>query len=179
MTAIKSSMAKKKNIIPAERIASQIYLIRGQSVMLDFDLADLYGVKTKRLNEQVTRNLDRFPEDFMFRLSSEELENLRSQIATSSWGGRRTAPRAFTELGVSMLSSVLRSDRAVQINISIMRTFVKLRQMLASNEDLARKIHEHDHHISRLYEELDKLLMPPNPPQKNPIGFKVVKKDKK
>lgn len=145
--------------------------------MLDSDLALIYGVETKRLNEQVSRNIERFPEDFMFQLSDEEFEILKSQIATSSWGGRRTLPRAFTELGISMLSSVLRSPQAIEANIKIMRTFVHVRTLLANNEDLARKVAEHDQHIAVLYEELNKLMLPPDPPRKNPIGFKTVKKD--
>ncbi len=112
---------KTEALIPFERIASQIYLIRSRQVLLDSDLAELYGVSTGRLNEQVTRNRERFPEDFMFRLNAQELEILRSQSAISSWGGRRYAPRAFTEQGVAMLSSVLRSQRAVRVNIAIMR----------------------------------------------------------
>ncbi len=115
------------SVIPVENIENLIYLIRGQKVMPDRDLAALYGVETKRINEQVKRNKDRFPEDFMFQLTKEEFMNLKSQIATSRWGGRRKAPYAFTEQGVSMLSSVLNSKRAVQVNIQIMRT---LRQML-------------------------------------------------
>lgn len=125
--------------MPAERIASQIYLVRGEKVLLDEDLAALYGVETRALNQAVTRNRDRFPEDFMSQLSGEEFANLRSQTVTSSWGGRRHPPRVFTEQGVAMLSTVLRSKEALQINIAIMRTFVRLRQVLASNEDLARR----------------------------------------
>ena len=116
-------MAKGGSVIPIERIAAQIYVIRGEQVMLDSDLAELYGVPTKRLNEQVSRNLDRFPEDFMFQLTRDEFANLKSQIATSSWGGRRTAPRAFTEHGVAMLSAVLRSRQAVQVSLAVVRTF--------------------------------------------------------
>ncbi len=163
-------MAKTDSLIPIERIASQIYVIRGRRVMLDSDLAALYEVPTKRLNEQVTRNRERFPEDFMFRLSAEEFSNLRSQIATSSWGGRRVAPRAFTEQGVAMLSSVLRSKRAVQVNVAIMRTFVRLRQVLGTNEELARKVAQHDREIGVLFEHVKALLKPPDP-TKRPIGF--------
>lgn len=131
-------MAKGPSM-PAERIASQIYLVRGEKVLLDEDLAALYGVETRALNQAVTRNRDRFPEDFMSQLSGEEFATLRSQTVTSSWGGRRHPPRVFTEQGVAMLSTVLRSKEALQINIAIMRTFVRLRQVLASNEDLARR----------------------------------------
>ncbi len=139
------------SIIPVERIRRCIYLIRKQKVMLDKDLAALYGVTTKRLNEQVHRNMDRFPNDFMFQLTDDETKNLRSQIATSKKGsgGRRYNPYAFTEQGVAMLSSVLRSKRAVEVNIAIMRTFVKLREILADNALLRRKIES----MERKYDE--------------------------
>ncbi len=166
-------MARRDSLIPIERIASHIYLIRGEKVMLDEDLAELYGVSTGRLNEQVTRNRERFPEDFMFRLSAEEFANLRSQIAISSWGGRRHAPRAFTEQGVAMLSSVLRSKQAVQVNVAIMRTFVRLRQVLATNQELARKVAQHDREIEALFKHVKALLKPPGPPKKLPMGFQV------
>jgi hypothetical protein len=145
-------MAKETSlIIPAERIQQCIYLIRKQKVMLDKDLAALYGVPTKRLNEQVQRNIDRFPSDFMFQLNDEEAKVLRSQFATSKKGrgGRRYNPYAFTEQGVAMLSSVLRSKRAVQVNIAIMRTFVKLRRILEDNALLRRKIES----MERKYDE--------------------------
>lgn len=164
-------MAKTETLVPIESIASRIYLIRGEKVMLDADLAELYGVSTGRLNEQVTRNRERFPGDFMFRLSGEELAILRSQIAISSWGGRRYAPRAFTEQGVAMLSSVLRSKQAAQVNVAIMRTFVRLRQVLATNEELAHKVAQHDREIGVLFEHVKALLEPPDPPAKHPIGF--------
>ena len=131
--------------IPAPFIERRIYVIRGQKVMLDSDLAEIYEVPTKRLNEAVKRNLDRFPEDFMFRLSKEELEDWRSQIATSNPGakmGIRRAPYAFTEHGVAMLASVLNSGRAVQMSILIVRAFVKLRELAATNKDLAGKIEQ-------------------------------------
>ena len=115
-------------------------MIRKEKVILDQDLADLYGVETRAVVQAVKRNKERFPKDFMFQLSDEEFKNLKSQIVTSSWGGRRTAPYAFTEQGVAMLSSVLRSKRAVQVNIEIMRTFVKLQRMLESHEELSRKL---------------------------------------
>ena len=142
-------MPKNYSMIPVERIESAILFIRGHKVLLDADLARLYGVSAKRLNEAVRRNRDRFPDDFIFQLTSEEFgdltrqidaSNLRSQFATSSWGGRRYLPYAFTEQGVAMLSSVLRSKRAIQVNVEIMRAFVRLRRMLASNEELARKL---------------------------------------
>src|SRR5687768_5455797 len=126
--------------LPEESLFKKIYVIRGQKVLLDIDLAELYGVETKRLKEAVKRNLDRFPEDFMFVLTSKEFTNLRSQIATSSWGGTRYPPMAFTEQGIAMLSSVLNSPRAIAINIQIMRVFVKMRQMITSYKDLLEKI---------------------------------------
>ena len=163
--------AKPAPIIPVERIASRIYRIRGENVMLDADLAELYGVPTKRLNEQVTRNLERFPPDFLFELTAEEFDDLRSQIATSSWGGRRYLPRAFTEQGVAMLSSVLRGKRAVQVNVAIVRTFVRLRRLLHANQDLARKVAEHDQEIAVLFEHVRTLLEPSQPPDKPRIEF--------
>jgi hypothetical protein len=146
-----SSMPKRKTStskaisqlpVPIELIERRIFLIRSQKVMIDADLADLYQVTTGNLNLAVRRNLDRFPEDFMFQLAEKEFENLRLHFATSSWGGRRYMPYAFTEHGVAMLSSVLNSPRAVQMNILIIRAFVKLREMLATHKDLALKIEE-------------------------------------
>ena len=163
-------MADKDQIIPLEFIERRIFMIRGYKVMLDSDLAELYGVKTKALNQAVSRNKNRFPERFMFRLSNEEFENLRSQNVTSSWGGRRYSPNAFTEHGVSMLSSVLKSDKAIQINIAIIDTFVRLREMVSTHEELAAKIDEHDQQIGYLFEMLQGLLQPPSP-NKNPVGF--------
>src|SRR5579871_344717 len=130
-----------KSLIPQERIERSILLIRGEKVVLDADLATLYEVETKALTRAVRRNLDRFPEDFMFRLTDAEFSDLRSQFGTSSvWGGRRYQPYVFTEQGAAMLSSVLRSRRAVSVNVEIMRAFVRLRQVLASHADLARKL---------------------------------------
>src|SRR5512139_1817014 len=126
----------QKLAIPEERIVNQIHLIRGKKVMLDRDLAELYGVTTGNLNKAVSRNLERFPEDFMFQLTREELKNLIFQNGTSSWGGVRKLPRVFTEYGVVMLSSVLKSKRAIQVNIQIVKTFAKLREMLATHADL-------------------------------------------
>lgn len=132
-----------RSIVPIEVIEKKILLIGGQKVMLDSDLAALYGVTTKRLNEQVRRNLKRFPPDFMYQLSWEEFESLKSHFATSSsWGGRRTMPYVFTEQGIAMLSSVLNSARAIDVNIQIMRAFVKLREMMSSHRGLARKLSE-------------------------------------
>jgi ORF6N domain len=165
-------MPKSELIIPAERIASRIYLMRGEKVMLDSDLAQLYGVHTMRLNEQFKRNRDRFPADFAFQMTKEEFESLISQSAISNRGrgGRRTLPWAFTEHGVAMLSSILHSKKAVQVNISIIRTFVKLREVLATHKDLARKVERHDQQIAVLFDTVQKLLAPPNPP-KHPIGY--------
>ena len=172
--------AKSRSVIPIERIAAQIYLIRGQSVMLDADLASLYGVETKNLNKAVSRNQDGFPDDFMFHLTTEEWDALRFQIGTSNTGrgGRRYAPRVFTEQGVAMLSSVLRSKRAASVNVAIMRTFVRMRRMLATNQELARKVAQHDQEIGILFEHIQGLLEPPEPPKKQPIGFRVTDEDK-
>ena len=167
--------------VPVELIARRIYSIRGQKVMLDSALADLYQVPTKRLNEAVRRNSERSPEDFMFRLTADEATALRSQFATLETGrGRysKYAPYAFTEHGVAMLSSVLRSKRAVQMNILIVRAFVQIRELLASNKELAQRIEkleagqkEHASIIGILAEEIDELKRLPEPP-KRPIGFR-------
>ena len=133
---------ENKIMILEETVISKIYLIRGEKVMIDRDLAELYGVTTGRLNEQVKRNIDRFPEDFMFQLTESELTNLKSQIAISSWGGRRTLPYVFTEHGVLMLSSVLNSDLAIKVNIQIMRVYTKIRNMLATHKDLLLKFEQ-------------------------------------
>lgn len=133
-------MASKASIVPDERIERAIYLIRDEKVMLDSDLANLYEVETKVLIQAVKRNIDRFPHDFMFQLSNKEFADLKSQIVASSWGGRRYAPYAFTEQGVAMLSSILRSERAVRVNVEIMRAFVLLRRMLSENAELSRKL---------------------------------------
>ena len=127
-------------ILREENIASIIYMIRGERVMLDIDLAELYGVETKVLKQTVRRNLNRFPSDFMFELTKHELENLRSQIASSSWGGARYLPFAFTEQGVAMLSGILNSERAISVNIAIMRTFVQMRKLMFSNAELSQRI---------------------------------------
>lgn len=153
-------------IVHTERIERSILSIRGHRVMLDADLAELYGVTTSRLNEQVTRNKDRFPDDFAFRLTRVEWTNLKSQNAmSSSWGGRRSPPRVFTEQGVAMLSSVLKSGRAVEVNIAIMRTFVRLRAILASNGELARRLAElelkhdkHDRQIRAVFDAIRQLM---------------------
>jgi hypothetical protein len=165
----------QKPIVPAERIENCIYQLRGQRVMLDDDLAMLYEVETKALNRAVKRNLRRFPEDFMFQLSAKEFENLRYQFGTSRWGGRRYPPYAFTEQGVAMLSSVLNSKRAIQVNIEIMRAFVRLRQMLASNAGLARKLatleKKYDAQFRVVFDAIRELMTPPAPKKKRSIGF--------
>lgn len=135
-------MATKRAVIPVERIEQSIYMLRGMKVMFDSDLAALYGVETRALVQAVHRNIERFPEDFMFQTTKDEFERLKSQnvISSSRWGGRRYPPYAFTEQGVAMLATVLRSERAVQVSIAIMRTFVRLRALLATNNDLARRL---------------------------------------
>jgi ORF6N domain len=167
--------------LSVQLIERRIYLIRGQKVMVDEDLAELYEVPTKRLNQQVSRNRKRFPEDFMFRLTKTEGEALRLQIATSKKGrgGRRSLPYAFTEQGVAMLSSVLNSERAIDVNITIMRAFVKLRQMLETNEELnrkfaavIRKLSTHDKYLKVIFDELKRLNEQPTPTRKQ-IGFNV------
>ncbi|MGB2660863.1 MAG: ORF6N domain-containing protein [Candidatus Omnitrophota bacterium] len=163
--------------ISTDKIKGKIYQIRGRNVMLDKDLAELYGVTTKRLNEQVKRNIKRFPADFMFLLTNKEVMNLRSQIATSSWGGRRYVLRAFTEQGVAMLSSALNSNRAIKVNIQIMRAFVSLRRMVITYESLKRKIDEmekkYDGQFQIVFKAIKKLMEPPvKEKPKRKIGFR-------
>jgi len=164
-------------LISEQAIGQKIYLIRGQKVMLDRDLARLYEVSTGRLNEQVKRNKKRFPEDFAFLLTRQEVMILKSQIATSRWGGRRKLPYAFTEQGVAMLSGVLNSERAILVNIAIIRAFVNLRHILSSNKELAlkleqleRKIEKHDTEIHAIFEAIRQLMAPPEKPKRS-IGF--------
>ena len=181
-----------RGIIPMEVIEQKIFLIRGQRVMLDKDLAELYGVETFNLNKAVKRNIDRFPDDFMFQLVREEFENLIFHFGISStpanrreltgkagWGGTRKLPYAFTEQGVAMLSSVLRSKRAVHVNIAIMRAFVRLREILAAHKDLASKLGElekkyegHDKKIQSIFQAIRQLMEPPKK-MKRQIGFRV------
>jgi hypothetical protein len=144
------------SVIPDEAVISKIYFIRNEKVMLDNELAELYGVETRRLNEQVKRNIDRFPEDFMFQLTETEFENLKSQIATSSWGGRRKLPYVFTEHGVLMLSSVLNSDLAIKVNIQIMRVYTEIRNMLATHKDLLLKFERFE---TKLADHDDKIML--------------------
>jgi len=169
-----------RSLLSEETISDKIYFIRGQKVMLDFDLASLYEVETRRLNEQVKRNISRFPSDFMFQLNEIELENLMSQIATSSWGGIRKLPYAFTEHGVLMLSSVLKSDKAIQTNIQIMRIFTKVRQMLLDTTEIKvdilqiqKKLENHDKNIELVFSYLDELTeKKDNESERVKIGYK-------
>jgi len=164
----------RNNDISTKLIENKIYFVRGHKVMLDADLAELYGVPTKRLNEQIRRNKRRFPSDFMFQLSAQEAGNLWSQFATSRWGGRRYRPHAFTEQGVSMLSSVLNSQRAIDVNIAVMRTFVIVREIMSSNKELARKIEKlkakFDKKFRIVFQHIKELITPPLKPTKK-IGF--------
>ena len=170
----------KAEVVPLDRIEKKIYLIRGQKVMLDQDLAQLYKVPTKRFNERVKRNIERFPIDFMFQLTKSEYTVLRSQIVTSKGkGGRRYLPYVFTEQGVAMLSSVLNSKKAIKVNIQIMRAFVKLREILSTHKELAQKLKElelkidsHDQQIQSIFEVINQLLIPPEKPKKK-IGFTI------
>jgi hypothetical protein len=172
------------SIVKEQSISSLIYLIRGEKVMLDFDLANLYGVETRRLKEQVKRNINRFPEDFMFQLTNEEFIILRSQIATSSWGGSRYRHMAFTEQGVAMLSSVLNSDRAISVNIQIIRVFTRMRAMIESHKDILRKLEmlekkdiELDEKVTLIFEYLKQLeqskLEETDFKQRKRIGYKT------
>ncbi|MES2329698.1 MAG: ORF6N domain-containing protein [Bacteroidota bacterium] len=166
------------NQISEDLILTKIHFIRGQKVMLDKDLAELYNVQTKVFNQAVKRNTERFPADFAFRLSEEEFEILRSQFVTSSWGGVRYLPMAFTEQGVAMLSSILNSDLAIKVNIQIIRIFTRMREMLSTHKDILlkleeieKKVNSHDQEIQVIFEYLKQLLNPPNTPRRR-IGFK-------
>ncbi|MBC8053539.1 MAG: ORF6N domain-containing protein [Sphingobacteriaceae bacterium] len=167
------------SIIPDEIVVNKIFVIRKQKIMLDSDLAELYGVETKVLNQAINRNIERFPEDFMFRLSESEWRNLKSQFVTSSWGGRRTLPYAFTEHGVLMLSSVLNSKRAIQVNIQVMRIFTRIRQSIAENkglrseiEGIKKMVHSQNQNIEIVFQYLDELMEKrENPPPRKRIGF--------
>jgi hypothetical protein len=171
-------MVNEKSLVSVEKIEKAILLIRGQKVMLDADLAALYGVETRVLVQAVKRNIERFPDDFMLRLNREEVDSLRSQIVTLKKGrGQHSKylPYAFTEQGVAMLSSVLRSRRAIQVNIEIMRAFIRLRQMLASHVELARKLNalekRYDAQFKQVFEAIRQLMIPPEP-KRRPIGFR-------
>ena len=174
------------SLIPIEKITSKIYLIRKEKVMLDSDLAELYGVETKVLVQAVKRNIDRFPKDFMFQLTADQYKILKSQFVTSNWGGRRYPPFVFTEQGVAMLSGVLKSKRAIKVNIAIMRAFVDLRKFLYSNDKLAVKLNEleketkkrfeeHQKQISLIFEAIKQLIKDDSKPKKQ-IGFTLPKK---
>src|SRR5262245_1957494 len=170
-------MSAQTGLISLGRIERSILLIRGEKVMLDSDLAELYGVATKRLNEQVPRNVNRFPPDFIFQLTRKESKNLRSQIATSSsYGGRRYLPYAFTEHGALMLANILNSERAAQTSVLVVRTFIRLRQMLASNAELARKVEalekRYDGQFKVVFDAIRRLMSPPEPKRRE-IGFHV------
>jgi len=176
-------MKKTVALLPLDRVQKHIFLVRGQKVMLSQHLAELYDVPVRGLNQAVKRNQERFPEDFMFQINRTEFEDLKSQIVTSSWGGlRRALPYAFTEQGVAMLSSVLRSRRAVVVNIAIMRAFVQLRQVLPGHAELARKFAElerriegHDTTIRSLFDAIRQLMAPPRKRQRE-IGYHTIKK---
>ena len=164
------------DLVAPQSIERSIRMIRGQKVLLDVDLARLYGVPVGRLNEQVRRNIARFPGDFMFQLDADETANLKSQFAISSWGGRRSAPLAFTEQGVAMLSSVLRSARAVEVNVEIMRAFVRLRRLLESNVELARRLdaleRKYDGQFRAIFDAIRELMTPHGKPARR-IGFQT------
>lgn len=168
----------KIKILKDEIILNKIYLIRGKKVMFDEDLAGLYNVPTKRLNEQVKRNIRRFPKDFMFQLTNKEFENLKSQFATASWGGRRGAPFAFTEHGVLMLSSVLNSRTAIDVNIQIMRIYTKMREMIMTSQEIINKLNELERQtlqntedIRSIFDHLRQFLIPPEQANRRRIGF--------
>mgnify|MGYP001119816274 CR=1 FL=1 len=172
-----------KELVPEKRILRTILVVRGEKVILDSDLAELYGVETRRLNEQVRRNLEKFPEDFMFQLTKEEFENLKSQFATSSsgWGGRRKLPLVFTEHGALQAANVLNSERANKMSVFIVRAFIRLREMALTNEKLSQKIAElerrvsdHDEILLDVIREIRKLIDTPRPKEKKKsIGFIV------
>jgi hypothetical protein len=187
MTSKQNTMTKNNQLsitntlpIPKEIIERRIYFIRGQKVMLSADLAELYEVQVKVLNQAVKRNFNRFPVDFMFQINNKEFYNLKSQFVTSSWGGiRRALPYAFTEHGVAMLSAVLKSDRAVKMSILIVRAFIRLREILASNKDIVQKVKDLQRQqlhqgkkIDVIYAIVEKLIQTPTPPKK-PIGFRT------
>ena len=171
------SMSKNESLIPIERIEQKIYVIRGERVILDSDLAAVYGVETKVLNQSVRRNLKRFPADFMFQVTKDEYTNLRSQIVTSSvdnYGGRRYLPYVFTEHGALMAANIINSERAVDASVQVVRAFVKMRNMLASNAELAKKIEsmekKYDSQFKSVFDAIKRLMLPPDKP-KGSIGF--------
>ena len=174
--------------VRTESITRAIHILRGQKVLLDSDLAALYGVPTGRFNEQVKRNLSRFPSDFMFQLSNQEFTNLKSQFATSSWGGRRKLPYAFTEHGAIMAATILNTPRAIEVSVYVVRAFVQLREVLATHKELSKRLDElevkierklatHDHAITKIINAIREMMAPPEQDQKRPIGF-VIPKEK-
>lgn len=176
------TMAKKElqALVAEQKILNRIYVVRGQKVMIDEDLAEMYNVETRRLNEQVKRNIKRFPKDFMFALNQKEFENLKSQNATSSWGGRRKLPNAFTEQGVAMLSSILNSDTAIEVNIRIIRVFTKMREFALTNKEilvqlarLEKEVKGNSKDIENIFTVLKELIEKNSKPlPRNKIGFK-------
>lgn len=176
------------SLLPLEAVVQRIIVLRKQKVLIDADLAALYGVETRRLNEQVRRNRARFPEDFIFELSSDEFAHLKSQFATSSWGGRRKLPMAFTEHGAIMAATVLNTPRAVEVSVYVVRAFVQLRELAGSHREMSKRLDELEHktealamshdsfshntrvQLRQVFEALRELTMPPDPP-KRPIGF--------
>ncbi|MEW6027038.1 MAG: ORF6N domain-containing protein [Planctomycetota bacterium] len=168
-------MGNNKSIIPVARIERIILFIRGHKAILDKDIARLYGVGTRDLNKAVSRNMNRFPSDFMFQLNQEEFQNLKFHFGTSSWGGTRKLPHAFTEQGVAMLSSVIRSKQAIRVNIEIMRAFVRLREILTSHKELVHKLEamekKYDTQFKVVFDAIRQLMEPTEPPQKPRIGF--------
>ncbi|MCK4357790.1 MAG: ORF6N domain-containing protein [Candidatus Cloacimonetes bacterium] len=171
-------MEEQHFIIPIEIIEKKILFLQDKKVILDMDLAELYRVETKQLKRAVRRNIDRFPKDFMFLLTKDEFDNLRSNFGTSSWGGTRYLPMAFTEQGIAMLSSVLKSNRAVKVNIQIMRTFVKLRKLISSHKELLNKIEKmekkYDYQFKIVFEAIRQMMTPPEK-VKPEIGFRTNK----
>ena len=167
-------------LVEEEKIMNKIHVIRNHKVMLDFDLAEMYGVETKRLNEQLKRNLKRFPKDFMFTLSEKETQHLRSQNATSSWGGNRRKPNAFTEQGVAMLSSILNSETAIEVNISIIRVFTKLRSFTLTQKDILIQLVKLEKEVKGTSSDMENIFLvlkkliekDANPIKRNKIGFK-------
>lgn len=171
-------MAEKKPLIVGESIETKILIIRGQRIMLDADLAELYGVETSALNRAVKRNIERFPEDFMFQLSAEEFADLKCQFGISSWGGRRKLPYAFTEHGAIMAASVLNSPRAIEISVHVVRAFNRLREMVSGHKELAQKLNQlerkvgaHDRAIAEIINAIRELTAPPAPKKRRAIGF--------
>lgn len=186
---LRAEQGMSGEMLPLEAITQRIVVLRGQKALLDVDLASLYGVPTRRLNEQVRRNVARFPEDFIFELTSDEFASLKSHFATPSWGGRRTLPLAFTEHGAIMAASVLKSPRAVEVAVYVVRAFVQLRELVVSNKELALRLDELESkaelmsvkqdtfenntrvQLKQIFDALRELMKPPEPAKKRPIGF--------